>query len=114
MSRHRKSLSEIAREDDMVSEESTVSQNTASVPLTPANSSHGATKQKPESTAAVSHPSEIRNPKSDYVKMTITVPPQMFEQIQDLSRARRRAKKPYTMSDLAREAFSNWLSAQAE
>ena len=52
---------------------------------------------------------EKRFPKSDFVKMSVTVPPDMFEQLQDLSRTRRRAKEPYTMSDLVRDALVQWL-----
>ena len=55
---------------------------------------------------------EKRFPKSDFVKMSVTVPPDIFEQLQDLSRARRRAKEPYTMSDLVRDALVNWLPDQ--
>ena len=56
--------------------------------------------------------SEKRFPKSDFVKMSVTVPPDMFEQLQDLSRSRRRAKEPYTMSDLVRDALVQWLPEQ--
>ena len=55
---------------------------------------------------------EKRFPKSDFVKMSVTVPPDIFEQLQDLSRTRRRAKEPYTMSDLVRDALVNWLPDQ--
>ncbi len=57
-------------------------------------------------------PAEKRFPKSDFVKMSVTVPPDIFEQLQDLSRTRRRAKEPYTMSDLVRDALVNWLPDQ--
>lgn len=69
--------------------------------------------EKPK--AVVSEPApkaEKRFPKSDFVKMSVTVPPDMFEQLQDLSRARRRAKEPYTMSDLVRDALVQWLPDQ--
>jgi len=55
---------------------------------------------------------EKRFPKSDFVKMSVTVPPEMFEQLQDLSRIRRRAKEAYTMSDLVRDALTGWLPEQ--
>jgi len=58
--------------------------------------------------------SEVRNPKSDFIKMSVTVPPEMFDALQDLSRARRRAKEPYTMSDLVREAVGHWLESTPE
>ena len=58
--------------------------------------------------------SEVRNPKSDFIKMSVTVPPEMFDALQDLSRARRRAKEPYTMSDLVREAVGQWLESTPE
>ena len=57
--------------------------------------------------------SEVRNPKSDFIKMSVTVPPDMFDALQDLSRERRRAKKPYTMSDLVREAVGHWLEQKS-
>jgi hypothetical protein len=41
--------------------------------------------------------------------MSITVPPEMFEALQQTSMSRRREKQPYTMSDLVREAVSAWL-----
>ena len=58
--------------------------------------------------------SEARNPKSDFIKMSVTVPPEMFDALQDLSRARRKAKDPYTMSDLVREAVGHWLESAPE
>ena len=57
--------------------------------------------------------SEVRNPKSDFIKMSVTVPPDMFDALQDLSRTRRRAKEPYTMSDLVREAVGSWLEQKS-
>jgi len=54
-------------------------------------------------------PVPSRNPKSDFVKMSVTVPPDMHEQLMELSRARRKAKQPYMISELVREALAGWL-----
>lgn len=45
-------------------------------------------------------------------KMSILVPTDMFETLQDLSRSRRRAKQPFKLTELAREALSSWLPKQ--
>ncbi len=55
--------------------------------------------------------SERRNPKSDFIKMSITVPPEIHAQLQDLSRERRQAKEPYLMSEIVREALGAWLDS---
>jgi hypothetical protein len=61
--------------------------------------------------SSVSPVSEIRNPKSDFLKLTVTLPPGLFDQLQDLSRVRRHAKQPYTLSHLVREALASWFDA---
>lgn len=49
---------------------------------------------------------------SEMTKMSILVPTEMFEKLQDLSRSRRRAKEPFKLTELAREALSSWLPKQ--
>lgn len=52
---------------------------------------------------------EKRNTKSDFVKMSITVEPELFEEIQSLSRARRRQKQEFTFSAIIRDALKQYL-----
>lgn len=49
---------------------------------------------------------------ADMTKMSITLPTDMFETLQDISRSRRRAKQPFKLTELAREALSSWLPKQ--
>lgn len=53
--------------------------------------------------------SRTHNSKSDFIKMSVTVPPEMFEALQAISMQRRREKQPHTMSNLVREAVARWL-----
>jgi hypothetical protein len=46
---------------------------------------------------------------SSYEKLSVAVPSDMFEVLQDISRQRRRAKKKHTMSQMVREALHLWL-----
>lgn len=50
--------------------------------------------------------------KADYIRLSITVPPDMFERIQHISLQRRREKQPYTFCHLARQAILEWLDQQ--
>ena len=47
--------------------------------------------------------------KSDYLHLSITVPPDLFERLQARSNLLRRARQPYTLSHLTREALAEWL-----
>ncbi len=53
--------------------------------------------------------SEKRNPKSDFVKMSITVEPELFEAIQAVSRGRRKQKQEFTFSAIIRDALKQYL-----
>ena len=55
---------------------------------------------------------EVEEDRSDFVKATITLPPEMHEHLLDISRERRRNKEPYTISALVREALEHWLKKQ--
>lgn len=52
---------------------------------------------------------EKRNPKSDFVKMSITVEPELFEAIQSISRERRAQKQEFTFSAIIRDALKQYL-----
>lgn len=57
---------------------------------------------------------EKRNPKSDFVKMSITVEPELFESVQELSQQRRKLKMEFTFSAIIRDALKQYLqSAQS-
>ena len=96
MPKHRPSLADFAAEDARVTKAPAAPQTTAEtvVPLATSGNQN----------------SEKRNPKSDFIKVSVTLPPELFERIQDVSRERRRAKEPYAVSALAREAFESWLA----
>lgn len=53
--------------------------------------------------------SEKRNPKSDFVKMSITVEPELFEAVQAVSRTRRKQKQEFTFSAIIRDALKHYL-----
>jgi hypothetical protein len=91
----RRSLAEIVQEDEQTTE------------LNPIPMRHIA----PVAATAPERKSEIRNAKSDFVKLSVTVPPEMFEMLENKSRERRRSRTPHTMSALVREALGEWLSA---
>lgn len=55
--------------------------------------------------------SEKRNTKSDFVKMSITVEPELFEEIQKLSSNRRKQKQEFTFSAIIRDALKQYLQS---
>jgi len=90
MTLKRKSLAELQQEDEVV--------------------------LKPQSTAPVINNSEIVNnnnykinTKSEFVKMSITVEPEIFDAIEEISRVRRRGKQPFTFSAIVRDALKEYL-----
>ena len=50
-----------------------------------------------------------RNIKSDFVKMSITVEPELFEAIQTLSSERRKKKQEFTFSAIIRDSLKQYL-----
>ena len=52
---------------------------------------------------------EKRNTKSDFVKMSITVEPELFDAVQTLSLQRRRQKEEFTFSAIIRDALKLYL-----
>ncbi len=54
--------------------------------------------------------SEKRNPKADFVKMSITVEPELFEAIQAISKERRKCKQEFTFSAIIRDAMKQFLA----
>ena len=51
--------------------------------------------------------------KSDYVRLSVTLPPELFDRLQMISIKRRRRKEAYTFCHLVREAIQAWID-QAE
>jgi len=45
----------------------------------------------------------------DYEKLSVSIPIDTFETLQDISRERRRVKQKHTMSQMVREALELWL-----
>ncbi len=56
--------------------------------------------------------SEKRNNKSEFVKMSITVEPELFESVQGLSIERRKNKQEFTFSAIIRDALKVYLGQQ--
>lgn len=54
----------------------------------------------------------LRKPMAEMTKTSLLVSTEVFERLQDISRARRRANKPFKMTDLLREALADWLPKQ--
>ena len=55
-------------------------------------------------------PVDTREDKSDFIRLSITISPDDFERLQSESMTRRRERKTYTFSHLARIALGEWLS----
>ncbi len=101
MSRRRPSLMDILEEDQV-----SPSPTSSDAPVAPV-----APVAAPAPVAAVA--AEPPKPqKSDYIRLSITVPPDMFERLQAISLKRRREKQPYTFCHLARQAMLEWLDQQ--
>jgi len=55
-------------------------------------------------------PNPERGQRGDFGKLTITMPPEMIDALEDVRRQRKKAKeKNSDMSSLIREAVSEWL-----
>lgn len=100
MTLKRKSLAELQIEDEMLAK----APETESVKTSPSQ------KKQPGGTLDIK--SEKIFPKSEFIKMSITVEPDIFEAIEDLSRQRRRSKEPFTFSAIVRDALREYLSKQ--
>ncbi len=94
MALKRKSLAELHHED----------QAALQTPGRPFMPPPAPTAQQPTHTI-----SEKRNPKSDFVKMSITVEPELFEAIQVVSKTRRKQKQEFTFSAIIRDALKQYL-----
>jgi len=99
MSRRRPSLMDILEEDQV-----SPSPTSSEPPVAAA-----APAPTPVAVAPVEPP---KSKKSDYIRLSITVPPDMFERLQAISLKRRREKQPYTFCHLARQAMLEWLYQQ--
>ncbi len=94
--RKRVSLTEIQKED-----------MTAALPAKE-ESANGETKTEQKRVEPVADHKEPLN-KLPFMKISITLPQEMFYQLDDLSRLRRKQGRPFTKSELTREALENWL-----
>jgi hypothetical protein len=56
--------------------------------------------------------SDKRNTKSDFVKMSITVEPELFDAVQALSLQRRKQKEEFTFSAIIRDSLKLYLQKQ--
>src|SRR5690242_5610126 len=98
MSLKRKSLAELQQEDEMLA---------SALGAEPAKA---APAQKKPTQKAINNKSEKIFLKSEFIKMSITVEPDIFEAVEDLSRQRRRNKQPFTFSAIVRDALKEYLS----
>ena len=104
MSRRRPSLMEILaeeREDAPLSPQ----EPTPSSSEHTSDTSEGKSESKSESKSVS---------KSDYIRLSVTLPPDVFERLQTLSLSRRKAREPYTFCHLARQAIVEWLDRQEQ
>jgi hypothetical protein len=62
-----------------------------------------------EPPSAPSAPKRRAATKSDYLHLSITVSPELFERLQARSAQLRRERQPYTLSHLTRLALTEWL-----
>ena len=61
---------------------------------------------------SINRKSEIRNTKADFIKLTITLPPELYEQLIGESTRRKLKKAPdATLSAVVRDALAHYLSA---
>ena len=95
MSKKRLSLQSILEE-----ERSQTSESEASTPKSTRKSS-SRTKAPP--------PPPLKEDKSDFIRLSITISPEDFERLQAESMTRRRERETYTFSHLARIALGEWL-----
>ena len=98
MAKKRLSLAEIEKEDLKI---------VAYVPEKEEIGNHISEKRN-----AIQYSAAANSAPAEMTKMSILVPTDMFETLQDLSRSRRRAKQPFKLTELAREALSSWLPKQ--
>lgn len=50
-----------------------------------------------------------RKAKADFVRMSITVEPELFDEIQQISNARRRKKLEFTFSSIIRDSLKDYI-----
>lgn len=55
---------------------------------------------------------ESTSPPSEYIPISVTIPPEMFDEIQAISSARRKRREPYSVSKIIRDALHEWLPKQ--
>lgn len=98
----RKSLTELAQEDAQT-------ESTRGIEIQPKDKKTVQESTKQNEKSKPKEESRQAFDKADYIKMSITVPPDMFDAIQDISRERRKKKEAYSMTLIVREAIEYWL-----
>ena len=129
MSRKKLSIHDVLKEDRTQLNESLegrgtpVSASISSEPTLPkepkARRPRGRPPKKGSISAPQSSPSSIsaaaeKESKADYVRLSITLPPELFERLQMVSIQRRRRKEAYTFCHLVREAIHEWIDEAEE
>lgn len=90
MTMKRKSLAELQQEDEITHKPAEL--------------------QKSKNTEIINNKSYKIITKSEFVKMSITVEPEIFDAIEELSRVCRRSKEPFTFSAIVRDALKEYLA----
>ena len=112
MSRKKLSIHDVLSEDRTQYTESETPRKKKEAPT----QSKSKIKKEKEPVASVSPSSPLpsKESKADYVRLSVTLPPDLFDRLQMLSIARRRRKEPYTFCHLVREAIQDWIEHAEE
>lgn len=105
--------SEKDQQKELSSEEQKAVQETGSVPSKRRKPRGRPPKKRTEN--PVPNPlSKERESKADYVRLSVTLPPELFDRLQMVSIQRRRRKESYTFCHLVREAIQEWIDEAEE
>ena len=120
MSRKKLSIHDVLNEDRTQFTESSEEENqSSSAPVDPQPPKKGrkARGRPPKKSKQTESPLNSlfkgKESKADYVRLSITLPPDLFDRLQMVSIRRRRRKESYTFCHLVREAIQEWID-QAE
>jgi hypothetical protein len=98
--KERISLMDLKRTDEVEEKMDTSISN----PIPPVNTT---TPSSTNSLSKNAKPSQSST--GEYEKLSVSIPLDTFETLQDISRERRRVKQKHTMSQMVREALELWL-----
>ena len=125
MSRKKLSIHDVLNEDrtqitntqDEVTESPTVETSAPAPRSTPPKKTRKTRGRPPKKTSQVDSNLDTlfkgKESKADYVRLSVTLPPDLFDRLQMVSIKRRRQKESYTFCHLVREAIQEWID-QAE